>query len=80
MTKVALKKTITANIRPGEQQGYVAECKEISVITQGNTLDEVVNNLKEAVSLHLENEDLTEFGLLPNPTLIVTLELQPEYA
>lgn len=75
-----LQQNIKAFIRLGEQQGYVAECLEISVVTQGETLDEVARNLLEAVSLHLEGEDPTEFGLVANPSLIVTFELQPEYA
>ena len=75
-----LSSKITAIIHCGEQQGYVAECAEISVVTQGNTLDEVVNNLKEAVLLHLEGEDPSEFGLVAKPSLQITVELQPEYA
>lgn len=75
-----LQQNIKAFIRPGEEQGYVAECLEISVVTQGKTLDEVTQNLLEAVSLHLEGEDTAEFGLVAQPSLIVTLELQPEYA
>ena len=75
-----LSSKITAIIYSGEQQGYVAECAEISVVTQGNTLDEVVNNLKEAVLLHLEGEDPSEFGLVAKPSLQITVELQPEYA
>jgi predicted RNase H-like HicB family nuclease len=75
-----LQQNIKAFIRPGEQQGYVAECLEISVVTQGETLDEVAQNLLEAVSLHLEGEDPAEFGLVANPSLIVTFELLPEYA
>ena len=67
-----LQQNIKAFIRPGEQQGYVAECLEISVVTQGETLDEVAQNLLEAVSLHLEGEDSAEFGLVANPSLIVT--------
>jgi predicted RNase H-like HicB family nuclease len=55
-----LHKSITAIIQPGEQSGYVAECVEISVVTQGETLDEVVQNLQEAVALHLEDEDPTQ--------------------
>jgi predicted RNase H-like HicB family nuclease len=43
MAKLSPK--VAAIIRSGEQQGYVAEGVEISVVTQGNTLDEVVNNL-----------------------------------
>ena len=52
--------TIQAVIRHGEQSGYVAECLELAVVTQGATLDEVVQNLQEAVALHLEDEDLQE--------------------
>jgi len=46
-----LQHTIKAVIRPGEQSGYVAECLEVPVITQGATLDEVSANLREAVAL-----------------------------
>ena len=73
-----LKKVVNALIYPGEK-GFVAECIDISVVTQGNTLDETINNLKEAVKLHLEDEDLAELGLAENPTLVVTLEIEPEY-
>jgi predicted RNase H-like HicB family nuclease len=72
--------TIKAVIRPGDQSGYVAECLEISVVTQGRTLDEVVANLKEAVSLHLDGEDLAALGLSANPTVVITMELQPAHA
>jgi len=77
---VNLSPKVTAIIYSGEQQGYIAECVEISVVTQGNTLDEVVHNLKEAVSLHLEGEDPSEFGLVAKPSLQIMFELQPEYA
>ncbi len=72
--------TIKAVIRPGDQSGYVAECLEIAVVTQGRTLDEVVANLKEAVSLHLDGEDLAALGLCANPTVVITMELQPAHA
>lgn len=75
-----LREHITAIIQLGEQQGYVAECLEISVVTQGATLDEVVDNLREAVALHLEDEDPAQFGLVARPPLLITFELQPEYA
>ena len=75
-----LQQTIKSFIRPGEQSGYVAECLSISVVTQGETLDEVVQNLRDAVSLHLEDENPAEFGLIENPSILVTFELQPSYA
>jgi len=75
-----LQQNIHAIIRPDDEKGYFAECMEISVVTQGMTLDEISKNLVEAVSLHLEGEDPTEFGLVAQPSLTVTFELQPEYA
>jgi len=68
--------TIKAVIRPGEESGYVAECLEIPVVTQGRTLDEVTSNLREAVALHLEGEDLAELGLAASPTILVTYEME----
>jgi predicted RNase H-like HicB family nuclease len=75
-----LQHTIKAVIRPGEQSGYVAECLEIAVVTQGQTLDQVTKNLGEAVALHLDGEDLASLGLAPNPTVLVTMELLPTHA
>lgn len=75
-----LSKNIKAVISSGEESGYVAECPEIQAVTQGQTLDEVTNNLKEAVELFLEGEDPKEFGLDEKPSLLVTFELEPEYA
>ena len=75
-----LQRTIKAVIRPGEQSGYVAECLEIPVVTQGATLDEVTRNLREAVDLHLTGEDLASLGLAPDPTILVTLELTLAHA
>ncbi len=77
---MALQHTIKAVVRTGEESGYVAESLEIPVVTQGATLDEVMNNLKEAVELHFSGEDLAQLGLAPHPTIVVTLEMEPEYA
>jgi len=33
---------------------YVAECPEIGTVSQGNTVEEAVSNLKEATELYLE--------------------------
>ena len=71
-----MRHSIKAFVHKGENY-YVAECMEIAVVTQGKTLDETIANLKEAVALHLEGEDLTDFDLAPNPSLLVTLELEP---
>ncbi len=75
-----MQRTIQAIIRPGEQSGYVAECPQLSVVTQGATLDEVAANLKEAVELALEGEDLAALGLAAEPAVVVTFELEPAVA
>jgi predicted RNase H-like HicB family nuclease len=77
---MTLPRTIKADIRPREQSGYVAECFEIPVVTQGRTLDEVAHNLREGVELHLEGEDLTQLGLTASPGIVVTFELQAQPA
>jgi predicted RNase H-like HicB family nuclease len=76
---MTLQHTVKALVRKGEQY-YVAECVEIAVVTQGKTLDEVLANLQEAVALHLEGEDPASFGLVPNPGILVTMELEPARA
>ncbi len=74
-----MRHTIKAFVHKGENY-YVAECLELAVVTQGKTLDETIANLQEAVGLHLENEDPADFDLVANPSLLVTLELEPTVA
>lgn len=69
-----MKKNIQVHIYKGEQFS-VAECIDLPVVTQGKTLDEVVTNLKEAVELHLEGENLTDYDLVPQPTIIANIEI-----
>lgn len=76
---VPLQQTIKAVIRAGDEVGYVAECLEIAVVTQGRTLDETVKHLQEAIALHLEGEHLADFGLREKPTLVLTMELDPAH-
>ena len=37
--------------------------------------DELAKNIREAVELHLEGEDLAEFNLAPHPSVLMNLEL-----
>lgn len=71
-----LNHTIMVAIRPGDQSGYLAECMQIPIVTQGDTLDEIVKNLREATALYFEGEDPAELSFLPTPTLVVTMELE----
>jgi len=69
------KHTIKAFLYKGDEQ-YVAECFEIPVVTQGKTLDETLKNLQEAVSLHLEGEDMETLGFTKDPSILITMEIE----
>ncbi len=45
--------TFTAIVHK-EEDLYVAECPEIGTASQGETIEEAVNNLREATELYLE--------------------------
>ena len=65
-----LSRNIHAVVFPSDGY-YVANCLEVAVVTQRRTLDETLDNLREAVSLHLEDENLAEMGLAENPNLYI---------
>ncbi|VVB91760.1 Uncharacterised protein [uncultured archaeon] len=50
MTKMS---TFTAVLHT-EEDIYVAECPEVGTVSQGKTIEEALNNLKEATMLYLE--------------------------
>lgn len=41
-----------------EGKYYVAQCLNVEVSSFGETIDEAIRNLKEAVELYLEGEDI----------------------
>ncbi len=43
-----------------EEDMYVAECPEVGTVSQGETMDEAIANLKEATKLYLEEFPLKE--------------------
>jgi predicted RNase H-like HicB family nuclease len=68
-----LKAVIHAVISQSDSM-YVAECLEVAVVTQGRTLDETLVNLREAIDLHLADEDSASSGIAAKPRLAVTYE------
>ena len=69
-----MKKIIQFRISRGERL-YIAEGVDLPVVTQGNTLDEVMENLKEAIEVHLEGENLADLGLIQEPSVLISFEL-----
>jgi predicted RNase H-like HicB family nuclease len=56
-----MKRTIHFHVWRGEKQ-YVAQASDAPIVTQGGTLDEVAGNIREAVELYFEGEDLESLG------------------
>ena len=54
---------------------YCARTLNIDVFTQGRTIDEAIENLKEAVSLHLE--DGVDHGLQEVSSILAMVEASP---
>lgn len=69
-----MKNIIQFHIYKGEKY-YIAQGVDLPVVTQGKTLDELANNIKEAVELQLEGENLADFDLGPKPSILLNLEL-----
>ena len=69
-----MKRVVQVRIFKGEKL-YVAECLDLPVVTQAATLDHLTANLKEAIALHLEGEDLAARQLDAYPAVIASFEL-----
>jgi len=70
-----MKRIIQVRISKGES-AYVAECLDLPIVTEAPTLDELTKNVREAIALHLEGENLSELGLAPDPTILATMEVE----
>lgn len=55
--------------------GYVAEGVNVAIVTQGDTLDELAANIKEAVELHFEGEGFAKLGFVPAPSVLMNFEI-----
>jgi predicted RNase H-like HicB family nuclease len=69
------RRTIQARIFRGETK-YVTDCMALPVVTEGETLDETVANIREAIAPHLDGEDLGELGFCDDPAIVATMEFQ----
>ncbi len=63
-------RTFTAVLHK-EEDMYVAECPEVGTVSQGETVEEAVKNLKEATELYLEEFPVKE----KTKTLLTTFEV-----
>lgn len=69
-----MRHIIQFHVYKGEKQ-YVASGADLPIVTQADTLDQLVQNLKEAVALHLQGENLAELGLAEKPHILLNMEV-----
>jgi predicted RNase H-like HicB family nuclease len=68
-----LPRTLTAALHR-EEDWYIAQCLEVDVASQGQTIDEALANLAEAVELYLEEVD-DPAGQVTATPLVTTFRL-----
>ena len=56
-----------------EDDGYVAQCIEVDVASQGDTVEEALTNLREALELYFEDKPGAE---LPATPMIAPLDIE----
>ena len=54
-----------------EEEWYVAKCLDNNVASQGKTIEEALKNLREALELYLQNEEIVQ----PKEIYLTTLEV-----
>jgi predicted RNase H-like HicB family nuclease len=55
-----------------EEEWFVATCIENNIASQGKTIDEATENLKEAIALFYEDESEAEIMLPPQEQFYIT--------
>jgi predicted RNase H-like HicB family nuclease len=60
-------------ISHGEDGYYVAEAISLPIVTQAKTLDKCISNIKEAVSLYLE--EVADKKISKNPSIFFNMEI-----
>ena len=58
---------------------YVAEAMDLPIVTQAQTFEDLISNIKEAVEVYLYDEDAKDIGVVKDPSLLVNFEI-PAYA
>lgn len=70
--KGAMKMSIKYNVMiQKEENWYVAKCIDNNVASQGKTIEEAMQNLKEALELYAQTEKVEQ----PKEVFITTLEV-----
>jgi predicted RNase H-like HicB family nuclease len=65
-------KTSFQNVVWKEGEYFVAQCLNVEVSSFGDTKEEALQNLDEALALYFEDASLTDLSIIENPELVET--------
>lgn len=87
---VELKQTITILVEysdgkeegyPDEEPGYTASCPEIGLVTEGDTFEDLLSSLNEALDLSLDDPEwLAERGITAKPQVMLSMKMPGYHA
>jgi len=72
-----VKRRFTVVLEPAEEGGFIVKCLEIPVATQGETREEALRNIKEAIEGYLEVKAEVEKKRVKGEKVEVTVEAPP---
>ncbi len=55
-----------------EGNHFVAQCLNVDISSFGDSKEEALKHLKEALELYYEDEDITEFTMIEQPEIVHT--------
>ncbi len=65
MSSTVQKKTYTVIITPDKiDGGFVGRCDELHAYSQAETYGEIMENMKEAIEVSIDEGDMHEFNML----------------
>lgn len=66
---------ITAELIPAEEGGYVVYCPELDITTEGDTIQEAIEMLKDAASAYIEVVGIENIPFFADKTIKQEVEL-----
>jgi len=72
-----VERRFTVVLEPAEEGGFVVKCIELPVATQGETREEALRNVKEAIEGYLEVKAEVEGRRLKGEKVEISVEAPP---
>jgi len=70
-----MKNIIQFSIKKGEDGYYTASANDYFIVTQGETFEELMGNIKEATELYFEDAQLDDNPISSTPSIFINYEL-----